>query len=207
MTSPTVTTPTEARPGRAAPWIAIVVAVVLGAVLQAATAVPGLGTASSPWFTVQVVVSVLVLVAEISVVAWACRALVRREGQGRLSTRLVLWSAVVVLVSLVVAVVVLPAVVLVLIAALCVLPAATSGERNALRGFRVFRRTPVRAILASVAVVVVTVLTWVVALVAGFFLTGALGGAAMWLWFGLVGALLLLWWTRLHDRAAAPAGR
>jgi len=116
----------------------------------------------------------------------------------------VLWSAVVVLVSLVVAVVVLPAVVLVLIAALCVLPAATSGERNALRGFRVFRRTPVRAILASVAVVVVAVLTWVVALVAGFFLTGALGGVVMWLWFGLVATLALLWWTHRYESALVP---
>jgi hypothetical protein len=126
---------------------------------------------------------------------------VRREHLGRPRLRLVLWSAVVVLASLVAAVVGAPAVALVLIATLCVLPASAAGERNALKGFRVFRRTPVRTVLASLAVVVAVLLSWVVALVAGFFLTGALGGVVMWLWFGLVAALELLWWTHRYESA------
>lgn len=53
-------------------------------------------------------------------------------------------------------------------------------------------------------VVLVTVVSWVVALAAGLFLTGALGGLAMWLWFGVVLLLLLVWWSRRVARATAP---
>jgi len=205
MTVPT-TTPALTKPqaSRVAPWLVIAAAVLLGAVLQAASAVPGLDTATSAWFTVQVVASVVFVVAEVCALAWACRALVRREHLGRPRLRLVLWSAVFVLASLVAAVVAAPAVALVLIAALCVLPASAAGERNALKGLRVFRRTPVRTLLASLAVAFAVLLSWVVALVAGFFLTGALGGVVMWLWFGLVATLALLWWTHRYESALVP---
>ncbi len=83
------------------------------------------------------------------------------------------------------------------------LPAAAAGEPNALKGFRVFRRTPFRAVVAALVTILVAAVTWVVALAAGLFLTGALGGLVMWLVFGVLLALLLLWWTRLAARAAA----
>ena len=61
-----------------------------------------------------------------------------------------------------------------------------------------------RTLLASLAVAFAVLLSWVVALVAGFFLTGALGGVVMWLWFGLVATLALLWWTHRYESALVP---
>ncbi len=196
-----MTTTTDPRPSRAGAWIVLLGAVVVGAVLQGASAVPGLGTAATGWFAVQVVGSLVVLVAEVAVLAWAARAIVLRSALGRLPALLVAWSAVAVVVTAAVAVVLPFAVPLVLVVVACLLVEAAAGGRNALRGLRVFRRTPVRAVLAGLVVVVVAALSWVVALVSGFFLTGALGGAVMWLWFGVVAGLLLIWWTRLALRA------
>lgn len=190
-------------PARTA-WIVVPATVVVGAVLQAATAVPGLGTASTTMLVGDTVVSVVALVLEIALLAWAADALVRREASRRPGGPLLLWSLLVVALTALVAIVLGAAVVLVLVVALCVLPAAAAGERNALRGFRVFRRTPVRAVVASLVAMLVAGVTWVVALASGLFLTGALGGLAMWVWFGVVGFLLLLWWTRLAARCAEP---
>jgi hypothetical protein len=202
-----VSTATDVPTGRAAPWIVIAATVVVGAVLQAASAVPGLGTASTPWFAVQAVGSFVVLVAELCLLAWAAGAVARRARLGRLPVTLVMWAAAAVLVVIAVAVVLPLAVPLALVVPLCVLPAAAAGQRAAWRGFRVFGRSPVRAVVATIVVVAVAALTWVVALVSGFFLTGALGGLVMWLWFGAAAALLLVWWTRLSIRRphTAPA--
>jgi len=198
-----VTTATERRPSLARAWLVLLAAVVVGALLQGASAVPGLGTAAAGWFAAQVVASVVVLVAEVAVLAWAARAIALRSALGRLTATLVAWSAIVVVVTAAVAVVLPFAVPLVLVVAICLLVEAAAGGRNALRGLRVFRRTPLRAVLSALVVVVAAALSWVVALVAGFFLTGALGGAVTWLWFGAVAGLLLVRWTRLAVRARA----
>lgn len=183
-------------------WLVVLGSVVVGAAVQAATAVPGLGTASTPVLVADAAVSVVALVLEVALLAWATRAIVHRESLGRLPGRLLLWSLLVAVVAALVAIVLGAGVVLVLIAALCVLPAAAAGEPNALKGFRVFHRMPVRTIVAALVTILVAGVTWVVALAAGLFLTGALGGLAMWLAFGILLALLLLWWTRLAARAA-----
>ena len=198
-----MTTATERRPSLARAWLVLLAAVVVGALLQGASAIPGLGTAAAGWFAAQVVASVVVLVAEVAVLAWAARAIALRSALGRLTATLVAWSAIVVVVTAAVAVVLPFAVPLVLVVALCLLVEAAAGGRNALRGLRVFRRTPLRAVLSALVVVVAAALSWVVALVAGFFLTGALGGAVTWLWFGAVAGLLLVRWTRLAVRARA----
>jgi len=198
-----VTTATERRPSLARAWLVLLAAVVVGALLQGASAIPGLGTAAAGWFAAQVVASVVVLVAEVAVLAWAARAIALRSALGRLTATLVAWSAIVVVVTAAVAVVLPFAVPLVLVVAICLLVEAAAGGRNALRGLRVFRRTPLRAVLSALVVVVAAALSWVVALVAGFFLTGALGGAVTWLWFGAVAGLLLVRWTRLAVRARA----
>jgi hypothetical protein len=100
-----VSTATDVRTGRAAPWIVIAATVVLGAGLQAASAVPGLGTASTPWFAVQAVGSFVVLVAEICLLAWAAAAVARRARLGRVPVTLVMWAAAAVLVVIAVGVV------------------------------------------------------------------------------------------------------
>ena len=187
---------------RAAPWLVGLATVVVAAILQGLTAVPGLGTASGTVFGLELAASVALLVAEAVLLAWAAHAIAVRGPLGRPGGALVVWSAVLVLLATVVAVVVPYAVPLVLALAGCVLVAAAAGERNALRGLRVFVRTPWRAIAATVVSVLVLALSWVVALVAGLFLTGALGGAVMWAWTGLVVLLLLVWWARIHARSA-----
>ncbi len=189
--------------GRA--WLVVVVAVVIGAVLQAATSVPGAGTVSGTTLVLDVTVSFLALVLELALLAWAVRSIALHEPLGRFPRRLLVWSALLVVVAAAVAVVLGPVVVLVLVAGLCVLPAAAAGERNALGGLRVFRRTPGRAVGAAIVAVVVAAVTWVLALAAGLFLAGALGAAAMWLWFGIVLALLLGQWTRLAARVPTPS--
>jgi hypothetical protein len=195
----------EQVPRRSVPWLVMAATVVVGAGVQAATAAPGLGNASSGAFLVAALASLVAAVVEAALLAWAAHAVVHRSRLGGLPLGLVVWSLVVVLVLAAVSVLVAPAVLLVLVAALCVLPAAAAGERNALRGFRVFRRTPLRTVLAALAVVLLGVVSWLVAVVAGFFLTGALGGAVMWLWFGTLSALVLVWWTHKAGRAqAAP---
>lgn len=191
-------------------WLVALGTVVVGAAAQGATAVPGLGTASTPVLVADAVVSVVSLVLELALLAWAARAIVHRAPLGRLPGTVLLWSVLVVVALAASGVVVALGVPLVLVAALCVLPAAAAGERNALTGFGVFRRTPVRAVVAAVVTVILTGLAWVAALAAGLFLTGALGGFAMWLVLGVLLALLLVWWTHLaartttaHDEGAA----
>ena len=190
-------------PGRGRAWAVAVAAVVVGALVQAATAVPGLGTASTAQLVGLTVLAALALVVELAVLAWSARTIGGVAPHGRLGGRLLLWSAVVVVVAAVVGVVLAKELVLVLVAALCVLPEAAAGEGNALTGFRVFRRTPLRSIGAALVVVLLAVVSWVVALAAGLFLTGALGGLVMWLWFGVVLLLLLVWWSRRVARATA----
>lgn len=205
VTGPPVEPAPERAPRRSVPWLIMAATVVVGAGVQAATAAPGLGDESSGPFVVAALASFVALVVEGALLAWAAHAVVHRSRLGRLPLGLVGWSLVVVLVLSVVSVLVAPAVLLVLVAALCVLPAAAAGERNALKGFRVFRRTPLRTVLAALAVVLLGVLSWLVALVAGFFLTGALGGAVTWVWFGALSALVLVWWThRVGHAQRAP---
>lgn len=201
VTGPKAEPVPERAPRRSVPWLVMSATVVVGAGVQAATAAPGLGNESSGAFVVAALASLVAVVVEVALLAWAAHAVVQRSRLGRLPLGLVVWSLVVVLVLSVVSVLVAPAVLLVLVAALCVLPAAAAGERNALKGFRVFRRTPLRTVLAALAVVLLGVLSWLVALVAGFFLTGALGGAVTWLWFGALSALALVWWTHRAGRA------
>lgn len=188
---------------RARAWLVVVVVVVIAAVLQAATSVPGVSTTSGSTLVLDVTVSFLALVLELALLAWSARSIALREPLGRFPRRLLLWSALVVLAAGAVTILLGPVVVLVLVAALCILPAAAAGERNPLRGLRLFRLRPGRAIGAAVVAVALAGVTWVVALAAGLFLAGALGAAAMWLWFGILLALLLVQWTRLAARASA----
>jgi hypothetical protein len=182
-------------------WLLLAVAVLGGAAAQGLLAAPGLGRIPDGLFALEAVASVIVLWAEIAVATVAAHAVAGRAAAGRPAWGPVLaWSAIVVVLVMGLGILLPYALPLAAVAALCVLPAAAGGRWNALAGFRVFRR-PWSAIAAAVVTIVAVVLSAVVALLAGFFLTGTLGGWAMWLWFGAAGTLLLLWWTRL---ARAP---
>jgi hypothetical protein len=176
-------------------WIVLAAAVVGGAVAQGLLAAPGLGRIPDGLFALEAIASVVVLWLELALAAAAAQAVAGRTARPRRAP-LLAWSGAAVLVLLVAGVLLPYALPLVAVAALCVLPAAAAGRWDAVAGFGVFRR-PWPAIAATAVTIVATVLSAIVALLAGFFLSGAVGGAAMWLWFGIAGALLLLWWTRL----------
>ena len=80
-------------------WLVVLGSVVVGAAVQAATAVPGLGTASTPVLVADAAVSVVALVLELALLAWATRAIVHRAPLGRLPGRLLLWSLLVAVVT------------------------------------------------------------------------------------------------------------
>lgn len=95
---------------------------------------------------------------------------------------------------------------LVLILGVFLLPVAAAGDRAVLpRAWVPIVRAPVRTLLAVVAVIVLALVSWVIALVLGFFVTGVLGAAITWLWLGLVGSYVLcLWCSLYHGSAGLP---
>jgi hypothetical protein len=185
---------------RRAAWFALIAAVVIGAVVQGLTATPGYaGGEGLFWWAV--VASLLVLWIELAVVTAAAAA---TAGLRPRAVRTLAVSGLVALTGGMVAVVLPLALPVYVVLALCVLPGAIT-ERRPHRGFAVFRYLPLRAVLATVASLALSVLSWVVALAGGLFLTGTAGGIAMWLWFGLAGGLQLVWWSHLLVRARARA--
>ncbi|KAA9107607.1 hypothetical protein [Microbacterium rhizomatis] len=192
--------------GRSIPWLVLAATIVVGAVLQAVSAAPGLGRMPTWLFAVAAAGSVVALWLQLVATAWAAAAVTARAPLGRVRGGLWAWAAVAVAATGVVAVVFPLALPLIAIVMLCVLPGVAAG-RSAVSGFAVFARTTWRAVLAVVVAVIAIVVSWVVALLAGFFLTGTLGAFAMWLWFGLVGSALLMWWGRLAARTGLTAPR
>lgn len=97
------------------------------------------------------------------------------------------WSAGFVLVAAVVGIFAIWATPIVLLLGLIVLPAAAAGMSNPLVvGFTPLRRSPVRYAALLVGALVAIALTWVVALVLGFFVTGLVAAFVTWIWLGLV---------------------
>jgi hypothetical protein len=82
-----------------------------------------------------------------------------------------------------------------------VLPPAARGDRRVLVvAWRPFRHRPLRTALHLVAAVLLVAVSWVIALVCGFFVTGSLGAAVMWLWFGLAATYVLCQWSAVYAR-------
>lgn len=84
-----------------------------------------------------------------------------------------------------------------------VLPAVAVDDEGGLfaRAVRPLVRTPLRAVLCVLAAIGLAAITWVVALVLGFFLTGLPAAALTWLWFGLVATFVICLWCSLYRRA------
>ena len=86
----------------------------------------------------------------------------------------------------------------VLLLALTQVPAVVAGVRTPFRTtWTAFRRRPIRAVLAVILSVICAPLSWLVSLMAGFFVTGPLGSILAWLWLGIVALVLLCLWTSL----------
>ncbi|MTD13616.1 hypothetical protein GIS00_06620 [Nakamurella sp. YIM 132087] len=73
--------------------------------------------------------------------------------------------------------------------------------------FRAIGRVPLRAVLAVLGFVLLAVISWVLALMLGFFVTGLAGAALTWLWFGLLLVLVQRWWCGIYHRGSAVANR
>ncbi|MBN9606763.1 MAG: hypothetical protein J0G30_09150 [Actinomycetales bacterium] len=178
---------------------ALALAIGAGAGLQALSALPGLGGDPDALFVLEALGSLVVLVVEFAVLAAATAVLVAPE-RGRFSRPLLGWSAAVSALAILAGVVSALLVPVAAVLGLVILPASALGGRG-LGGFGVFRRHPVRAAFAAVGSLLLAVLLVVGALLAGFLLTGAIGGLVLWSGLGVVGALLLLGWAHLHARA------
>lgn len=76
-----------------------------------------------------------------------------------------------------------------LVLAAFVLPAAAAGDAR--DGLRVFRRHPGRNIALAAGCLVLVVLGWLVALMTGLFVTGALAALLCWFGFALAGTIAL----------------
>lgn len=190
------------RPGPA--WAALITAVVGGALLQGVTALPGSAGPGAGLIWAAIASSALLFLELLTMTLAAVAIAGARPGTRLAVGAAAVAAAVVVAVGVIVAVLAPLALPIVAVLALCALPAAACG-RGIRAAFGVFAHAPVRAIVAGLVSIVLSVLTWVVAVAAGLFLAGVAGGAAMWLWFGIAGSLQLLWWARLQARAQPHA--
>jgi hypothetical protein len=167
----------------------------------------------SAGFLALLLVSLLALLAAVWLTVGAASAAV--DGSGGLLRRavrrpiIVAWALAVGVVAVAVSLLQLWAAPLVLLVGAFVLPAAAADDPGNLfaRAYRPVVRTPVRLVLAVFGALVLAVVTWVIALNFGFFITGALGAVLTWLWFGLASTFVIALWCSLYRRATpATAG-
>lgn len=184
------------------PWTVLVAAVVIGALAQAATAIPGYAGVDSTAFLLAGVGSAAALILQTIALAWSASALGARIPLGSPRWSLLAWGVLVALILLMVATIAPFALPVAWTVALIVLPAAALGRWNPLAGLRPFRGHPWRASVAVLVMLLAGVLGVVVAALTGLFLTGFLGGLVAWLWFGAAAGALLAWWARLLAHAA-----
>lgn len=177
--------------------LVLTLAVFGGALAQGSTAAPPPATITTALAIPLAVVSAAILIGQIAATAWAVRVLAGAES-ARPPRSLLGWSAGVVAAGVAIGVLLPAALPLVVAMAGWLLPSAAAGRANALAGAAVFAKHPVAAALATVVTVAAVIVLAAIALAAGLFVTGAYGGVLMWVAFGLVGAGLLAWWTRLE---------
>lgn len=190
------------------PWALLGGAIVGGALVQGVTAIPGYSGLGGALFVLAVLGSVAALVLEAIALPWAASAIGRGEPLGRLRGSLVAWGALIALVVLVFATLAPLALPVVWTIALVVLPSAAPGRWNPLTALRPFRHRPWAASAAVLVMLLVGIVSAIVALATGLFLTGFLGGLVAWAWIGVVGTALLLWWSRLlQPQVASPVER
>lgn len=184
-------------------WVALLATIVLGALVQGATAIPGYAGVDSVAFRLALIASLLALAIEAVALPWAASAIGRRTRLAGPPTALIVWAVVIAFCAVLVATLVPLATPVLWVIALIVLPGAALGRWSPLAAFRPWRVAPWRASIAVLVMLLTGVLGVVVALTTGLFLTGILGGVITWLWVGVVGAALMIWWARLLPRARA----
>ncbi len=186
-------------------WRVLVPLILVVAVIQSATVLGNPEPAPDWIFALLVTASLVVTIAAVAIASEAALAGVDGRPIRAPGSRLVLWSAVIVVAVTLVAVLLAVVTPLAIVVALLLLPAVADGQRNPLHGLVVFTRHPVRGVVFALVAVVVLALSWVVALLFGFFVTGPIASGLTWLWFGLVGTLLLCAAASLYRRAQPHA--
>jgi hypothetical protein len=181
--------------------------VAVNAVLQALMVLGDPVPAASWTFGLLVVGSLLVMVVSIALMTGAAiaavdghpRTALSRAGQRPSVAAWVLGLAVLALAGAVVNPLIAP---LVLLLGTFVLPAVAAGARHpVVAGFGAVARRPLLYLLAVAGFLILIALSWLLALVLGFFVTGFLGALATWVWFGAVAAVVLCLWCVLYRRA------
>lgn len=173
-------------------WTVMVAAILGNAAAQALLVLGHPATAPDPWFVLRVVGSTVAIILLGALLADAADAAV--DGRSvRLGRPWVLaWSAIVVVVAATSWVLTPFAAPFVIVAGLVLMPVGAP-PRFAVRALR-----PLPSVLAGVLTVVLAVLTWVLGLVSGFFVTGPLGTFLAWTVAGIVLAVTVAVWRALH---------
>ena len=211
--TPTTSPPREAEATRrvgpwramASGWRVFIPAVVIDAAVQGMS-VLGDPVPSLSWgFWLLVGASLLSVVLMVWGVSSAAAAAVTGRPRSAFSNARRQWSTLVL--SLLVAVIAVGAAVLqpllpvlVLLLAAFVLPAVSAGG-TVRSGFTAVAAAPVRYLIAVIGFVVLVVLSWVVALVLGLFVTGPVAAGVTWLWFGLALVVVLCVFSSLYRRS------
>jgi len=181
-------------------WRIHVPVVVANALVQAATTLPFLTPAASASFILLTLASFAALAAAAALVAAQAAA-----SAGSFPFRWPSWtlwmSAAIVVLLVGTGSLISPFVVPVACAvAIIVLTGAAARPSRPFAAFRLFANAPLRAIGLSLLTLVVLGLLWVVALLLGLFVTGALGSGLTWLVFGAVAVVLIAAWTESSRR-------
>ena len=186
--------------GRSGAWLALLTTIVVGAVLQALTAVPGYEGTDTETFWWAAAGSSALLWLQLVLITLAAMAIAASPAT---TSTVVVWSGIVLAAGALVAVVVPLALPAVAVVAPCLLAAAGAGSRNAFEGFGAFRRRPGPSIAAVAATLALSVATWAIAFANGLLLGQMPGSIATWVWAGAVTGLLVAWWARLQRPASA----
>lgn len=167
----------------------------LAAIVVVHAAIQALLVLGDPVPSVDLVFVALALgsVAALVVASWLAVRVLVGPGGGRLLVGLSTLGVVVVASAL--SVLLPPLALIALVLGLIIVPGVAVGDAR--EGFRAFRRAPVRHGLAIVVVVLVFVASWAIALLLGLLVTGFAAALATWLWFGLVGVVVLGSWVRM----------
>ena len=185
--------------GRA--WRALVPVVLANAVVQAVSVAFALTPAIAVAFVLLALLSFLALTASLAVIAAAAHAAA--------TTRRFRWpgwslwaGAALATLAITASGLASPLLVpFVEVLVLIVLPGIAAREGSWRAGLRMFRAAPVRASLLAVGSLLVVLVLWIIGLLLGFFVTGAISAFVTWLVFGATGALLVCAWTSISFRA------
>lgn len=191
--------------GRA--WRVLVPVVLGNAAVQAATVAFGLTPAIEFAFVLLALLSFAALTASLAVIAAAAHA--TATATTPTTTRRFRWpgwwlwaGAALAMLATTAAGLASPLLVpVVVVLVLIVLPGVAARDQSWVAGLRMFRAAPVRASLLAVGSLLVVIVLWIIGLLLGFFVTGAISAFVTWLAFGATAAILVCAWTSISVRA------